>query len=149
MGLVMCMILRISSIGIMVTEPLMLGLLLLVNSLWVAIIVGVTVRRLLGFFIFLVYVGGIIVVFSYVVRLVPNQLFSYPRFPMLGWLAVCFMRCVGRVRGFPQVSYVSYRVLRYGGGVIIYVFIGGLLLLVLLVVVSICFKEGLPLRATS
>ena len=57
-------------------QPLSLGFFLILNSLLVTITVGAIRRRLLGFLFFITYVGGVIVLFLYVLSIYPNEIYE-------------------------------------------------------------------------
>ena len=66
----------ISSIIILARNPLSIGVLILLMSLFLTIIISRLISSWLGFLIFLIYVRGILVLFSYFVALEPNQYVS-------------------------------------------------------------------------
>lgn len=54
-------------------NPLTLGLIILIMALLLAITFAYAISSWIAFLIFLIYIGGIIVIFSYFVSIIPNQ----------------------------------------------------------------------------
>jgi NADH-ubiquinone oxidoreductase chain 6 len=54
-------------------NPLIMGFSILLVALTVGILYGLTISSWLAFLVFLIYVRGILVIFSYFIRLTPNQ----------------------------------------------------------------------------
>jgi len=54
-------------------NPFSIGLSILFTALIVASIYGLTCSSWLGFLIFLIYIGGILIIFSYFLAITPNQ----------------------------------------------------------------------------
>lgn len=55
------------------SSPLAIGLTILSIALLIAILYSLTCSSWFGLLIFLIYIGGILVIFSYFVALIPNQ----------------------------------------------------------------------------
>lgn len=123
-----------------------MGLALLVVSLIISILLGLEIGSLVGYFVFLIYIGGLIVLFGYVLRIFPNQRFGAP--VLVVKLLLVFLL------GFVSVSHKNKRdhFLSWGdfGSFVanrnIYLFVAFLLLFVLLLVVAFCKKRRIPLR---
>lgn len=62
---------------VFVSQPYLLGLVLLISSILVCLIIGVNIRRFLGFLLFIRYVGGLIVLFVYVLSVFPNEMYNF------------------------------------------------------------------------
>lgn len=129
-----------------VWESLYIGLILGVMSICVSVILGGRIRRLAGYFVFLIYVGGLIVLFGYVLSVFPNQYFAF------GFLPGKFLFSLSMVIRLFRISFKSEGARKLGGFLIfnrsayIYLFVGGFLLFILILVVSLCKKRHLPLR---
>ena len=54
------------------SNPLGIGLFILITALVVAALYGISISSWLAFIIFLIYVGGILVIFAYFLALTPN-----------------------------------------------------------------------------
>jgi len=61
---------------IMSFSPLSLGFWILILSFLISIIISRLISRWFGFIIFLIYIGGILVMFAYFVTIQPNQKFN-------------------------------------------------------------------------
>lgn len=57
-------------------NPLTIGLIILFISLFLAILFAYSISSWIAFLIFLIYIGGMIVIFSYFVSIIPNQTLS-------------------------------------------------------------------------
>lgn len=53
--------------------PITLGINILILALFLATLIAIIMRPWFGFLIFLIYIGGILVIFAYFLALVPNQ----------------------------------------------------------------------------
>lgn len=60
----------------MIIQPLRLGLCIIIISLISCILLGLTFSSWFSYVLFLIYVGGLLVIFVYVAALAPNTLFS-------------------------------------------------------------------------
>lgn len=57
-------------------NPLTIGLIILIIALLLAITFAYSISSWIAFLIFLIYIGGILVIFSYFVSIIPNQTLS-------------------------------------------------------------------------
>nr|QHD47884.1 NADH dehydrogenase subunit 6 [Sinacroneuria dabieshana] len=67
-----------------VTHPLAMGLLLLLQTLMICLITGFTTQGFwFSYILFLVFLGGLLVLFIYTASLASNEMFSLPTFTLL------------------------------------------------------------------
>lgn len=79
MSLLIYIALAVSRVFIYVTRPLALGLLIIIFSLILTTILGISVSSWWGIILFLIYVGALLVLFVYVIAISPNCFFSQPK----------------------------------------------------------------------
>nr|NP_008181.1 NADH dehydrogenase subunit 6 [Katharina tunicata]AAC48369.1 NADH dehydrogenase subunit 6 [Katharina tunicata] len=60
----------------LLTQPISLGLLLLFMSLFISILIFFGSSTWFSFILFLIYIGGLLVMFAYVTALMPNLMFK-------------------------------------------------------------------------
>ena len=70
-GLLSCML-----IFYFLTQPLAFAFILLLTSLLWRLTIGIFYSSWLGFLLFLIYIGGVVIIFAYVTALIPNVLFN-------------------------------------------------------------------------
>lgn len=61
---------------LLATNPLTIGIIILLTALILAITFAYSISSWIAFLIFLIYIGGILVIFSYFVSIIPNQTIS-------------------------------------------------------------------------
>nr|YP_010583741.1 NADH dehydrogenase subunit 6 [Sepia orbignyana]UXN83937.1 NADH dehydrogenase subunit 6 [Sepia orbignyana] len=145
----------------MVIQPLSLGFMLMLNMMCVSGLISFIVFSWYGYLLFLVYIGGLLVMFMYVISLIPNLIFVSNKV-VLYFFIIClnyflmnylFMKenISEDVKDFMISNYSS---VSCGGGESIlmfdnfmcYVMLGIILLFVLISVVKICYYCDGPLR---
>lgn len=123
-----------------------MGLSLFAVSFAISVLLGLEIRSLVGYFVFLIYIGGLIVLFGYVLRIFPNQRFGAP----VLFVKLLLVVLVGFVVVFHKNKGESFvRLGDFGsclGSGSMYLFVAVLLLFVLLLVVAFCKKRRMPLR---
>lgn len=146
---------------LIVIQPLSLGFMLILLTLCVRGLVGIITFSWYGYLLFLVYIGGLLVMFMYVISLIPNliflssKVFSYFFFIFFIFMLTNFF--VSKdiisvdIKDLLLFEYNSTRI--RGGSMIIiydnflcYLLLGAILLLVLISVVKICYYCEGPLR---
>merc|ERR1711893_259114 len=60
----------------LIAQPLRLGLAIMVSTILICLLTGMFLSSWYGFILFLIYVGGLLVIFAYVATLSPNTLFG-------------------------------------------------------------------------
>nr|WIW39678.1 NADH dehydrogenase subunit 6 [Bathymodiolus septemdierum] len=138
-SLVCCFMLSIS-------EPLFMGLSLFAVSFAISVLLGLEMSSLVGYFVFLIYIGGLMVLFGYVLSIFPNQRFGAPVLfvKLLLVVLVGFVVVFHKNKGESFVSLGDFGYCLGSGNM--YLFVAVLLLFVLLLVVAFCKKRRMPLR---
>lgn len=136
----------------LISQPLRLGLVVILSTLFICLLAGLFFSSWYAYILFLIYVGGLLVIFIYVATLIPNILFINN-----GYLTFFFVSQVPLIWGFSSYVSKSLKVVNYNEFIsfkisklyglelispsLISVFIGLriVLLLNLIVVVKICY----------
>lgn len=71
--LISSILLSISSVILLVINPLSIGIIILIIAIILTLVYSSILSSWIAFLIFLIYVRGILVIFSYFVSLIPNQ----------------------------------------------------------------------------
>ena len=145
----------------LIGQPLRLGLAIMISTLFICVITATYLSSWYGFILFLIYVGGLLVIFAYVATLSPNTLFGSAR-------AVFFLG--GAQLILPPIlfftSFLDFNTLRSSKSAIadlmflktcgvqlvspitisILISLGLILLINLVVVVKICYYQQRALR---
>nr|UYB79144.1 NADH dehydrogenase subunit 6 [Lirapex sp. ZZ-2022] len=140
-------------------HPLSLGLCILVCSLVSCLLISVLSCAWFGFILYLIFVGGLLVMFAYVSALSPNVFFggsSLFAWMFVLWLVSCFVffslifsdsiMMSDLVSGFELNSPSMGEKFVVPSRISIMVGLGVILLLNLLAVVKICYYQQGPLR---
>jgi len=135
---------------ILSSTPIILGINILIISLVLATTFAYTLRSWFAFLVFLIYVGGILVIFAYFLALTPNQQISS--------INIWFHSIIS-ILTFSVVSYISNVKLPiiiqfYQGNTSLYLYrtspfliiLAVILLLTIIVVVKITSRSRGPLR---
>nr|QXJ42354.1 NADH dehydrogenase subunit 6 [Sepioloidea lineolata] len=151
----------LSGVCVMVIQPLSLGFMLMLMVLFASVLVSMSIFSWYGYLLFLVYVGGMLVMFMYIISLIPNLIFLsssiflyfFSIFVMFLFMSLTFTKDMINVemKGYESMNY-SYNSL--GGGSLImmydnflnYLLLALVLLFVLISVVKICYYCEGPLR---
>nr|YP_010890255.1 NADH dehydrogenase subunit 6 [Conus marmoreus]WJJ70352.1 NADH dehydrogenase subunit 6 [Conus marmoreus] len=147
----------------MMSQPLSLGLVIMVSTLFMCLVSGMTISAWYGYILFLIYVGGLLVMFAYVAALSPNVLFGSitPLFSLIVFFPMLFMFLYFYY--FKDSSYLSFHFLSsklmylkiYGVELIspymisVLIGLGTILLINLIVVAKICYYQQASLRPFS
>nr|BAJ09676.1 NADH dehydrogenase subunit 6 [Batillaria cumingii] len=145
----------------LMAQPLSLGLSIMLSTMLLCLLVGLYLSSWYGYILFLIYVGGLLVMFAYVAALSPNVLFGGAT-PLIFLVAAqLFLPLILFFSTFSDLSQLSplpgdqeaYMVLKPSGlelvsPSLISILIGlGLVLLInLVVVVKICYYQHSTLR---
>lgn len=140
----------------LIVQPLRLGLIVMFVSIILRGLLGIVFVSWFGFLLFLIYVGGLLVIFAYVIILIPNRyyfsknIFIYILIIFLLFFMLFFMT------GFYlslEDSFLSFQdsaqliVSDYSS--LVFLFLSLVLFFALLVVVKVCHFHGGPLRPFS
>nr|YP_010400352.1 NADH dehydrogenase subunit 6 [Indothais javanica]UQS76051.1 NADH dehydrogenase subunit 6 [Indothais javanica] len=145
------------------SQPLSLGLIVMVSTLFMCIASAITLSSWYGYILFLIYVGGLLVMFAYVAALSPNVLFgSGAPVILFGISLLAFMIFLSSTNlvDLPFLSYSSevskFSFLKiYGSEMVspqmisILIGLAVILLINLIVVVKICYYTHTSLRPFS
>lgn len=149
-----------SFVFLLISQPLRMGFFLLLSTVFVCFYISILLSSWIGYVLFLVYVGGLLVMFGYVAVCSPNVLYKIDvRFWWVSlicvgifcvflrfWIIKEFVLSGGcdnlNVDFFGGVSFVLYS----GGTFFVVIILGLILLLALVIVVKICYFLRGPLR---
>nr|AAL04455.1 NADH dehydrogenase subunit 6 [Dendropoma corrodens] len=136
-------------------QPLTLGLVILIMTLGGCGMCGLFMSSWYGYMLFLVFVGGLLVMFAYVAALIPNVMYSV-NYKYVVFLGFGFLGLLVLFEGFfndlglltPESnewdSYEGVELCTVGGLIVV---LAHVLLVTLVAVVKICYTRGGALRA--
>nr|YP_009192114.1 NADH dehydrogenase subunit 6 [Angaria neglecta]ALK03358.1 NADH dehydrogenase subunit 6 [Angaria neglecta] len=142
-------------------QPLSLGLCIMALSTSLCILIGLISSSWYGYILFLIYIGGLLVMFAYVSALAPNNFFSSIKaislflttilvFLMLTstlyTMDLKFMEYCGSLYS-SKTMHSSGRMLISPSNMSLMIILGVILLINLLAVVKICYYQQGPLRS--
>nr|YP_009537165.1 NADH dehydrogenase subunit 6 [Callistoctopus luteus]ATU06704.1 NADH dehydrogenase subunit 6 [Callistoctopus luteus] len=159
--MVFSLVFSLISLLVVLIQPLSLGFMLMVISIFMSVLISFFIYSWYGFMLFLVYIGGLMVMFMYIISLIPNLIFfskgmvMYLVIMMTGFffmnlfmmyssLDVVMLKLV--VVEMKNVTMGLSTVVMSSYNFFCYVFLGVLLLLILISVVKICYYCEGPLR---
>nr|AXA45411.1 NADH dehydrogenase subunit 6 [Otitoma sp. MNHN IM 2013-9848] len=144
----------------MMSQPLSLGLVIMICTFWMCVISAVTLSSWYAYILFLIYVGGLLVMFAYVAALSPNILFGKGT-PLLFFLGT-FIFLTMMMYFYPMIDLsskgdlnmysMSKSLKMYGIEMVsphmisILIGLAVILLINLIVVVKICYYQQAALR---
>nr|YP_009093868.1 NADH dehydrogenase subunit 6 [Marisa cornuarietis]AIT57576.1 NADH dehydrogenase subunit 6 [Marisa cornuarietis] len=140
-------------------QPLSLGLVLMFSTLLMCILSGLFLSSWYAYILFLIYVGGLLVMFAYVAALMPNMLFMSKnsgffflalQIPLIYFFYSHMFKTLKTISysDFNKFKMVSYFGLEFVSPLMISVFIGLAIILLanLVAVVKICYYYRSSLR---
>lgn len=140
----------------LIVQPLRLGLLVIIISIFLRGVVGMIFVSWFGFLLFLIYVGGLLVIFSYVLVLMPNRYFFSKNIFFYSLASFCLFLLIFFFRSLYFHIGDSYNIFQDSGQMLVsdysallYLFLSLILFFALLVVVKVCHFHGGPLRPFS
>jgi len=140
---------------ILASSPLFLGLWILFLALSLSLLLGTLTSSWLGLFMFLIYVGGLLVMFAYFVALAPNQLIEGKTILSLSILSyltltpLFFTNTLALNSTFRASHQSSLTALLSSSNTLIYIFLALILFFALVAVVKIRAVTSGPLRPYS
>lgn len=128
----------------------------MMTSMFVCMIIGVNVRTFLALLLFMRYVGGLMVLFIYVLSVFPNEMYN---FEVMGFMIVsvalimrflCFSIFPVK-RQFLRVGSKKglFHYIRFVGYWDVFVFIALFLLFIMMCVSYLVIKKRMPLRVNN
>ena len=145
------LIFAFTSTMFLASSPLILGLWVVFLALWIAIFISISLTSWLGLIIFIIYVGGLLVIFAYFVALTPNLLIEGATIlwstlsSLLGtlfffiFIPISFYGLMSTTSNFPLNFLLSINAFTV-------VVIAVVLFLALVAVVKLCANFSAPLR---
>nr|ATZ69777.1 NADH dehydrogenase subunit 6 [Conus miruchae] len=147
----------------MMSQPLSLGLVIMISTLFMCLVSSMITSAWYGYILFLIYVGGLLVMFAYVAALSPNILFGglTPFFSLMLLFPILFMFFYFYLFKDPlylsfEPSFSKFMYLKmYGIELIspymisVLIGLGTILLINLIVVAKICYYQQASLRPFS
>lgn len=144
----------------LIAQPLSLGLVIIIATLLICITAATLLSAWYGYILFLIYVGGLLVIFAYVAALSPNVLFRRLNALIFFFLAASLFSVSIYFYLFLDFSVLDYyynsaeikRLKRYGSALVsthiasLLIGLGIILLVNLVVVVKICYYQRASLR---
>nr|YP_009318319.1 NADH dehydrogenase subunit 6 [Astralium haematragum]AOZ71800.1 NADH dehydrogenase subunit 6 [Astralium haematragum] len=142
-------------------QPLSLGLSIMVFSVLVCVLLGITMASWYSYVLFLIYVGGLLVMFAYVSALAPNNFFSSFK-AMLGlMMSFILVFCMLTFVYVPDSAFLGWsnalsreKEFFSSGSIMVspssaslIILLGTVLLINLLAVVKVCYYQQGPLRS--
>nr|YP_009231991.1 NADH dehydrogenase subunit 6 [Tegula lividomaculata]AMA07352.1 NADH dehydrogenase subunit 6 [Tegula lividomaculata] len=147
----------------MMMQPLSLGLCIMLLTGLSCVLLGVVMSSWYGYVLFLVYVGGLLVMFAYVSALAPNTFFSSVK-SIVSWaFSFIFVSTMLIIFYVPDFSFLGWldqlateKTIVSSGNIIVapsminvIIVLGAVLLVNLLAVVKVCYYQQGPLRSHS
>nr|YP_009925551.1 NADH dehydrogenase subunit 6 [Tanea lineata]QNH82274.1 NADH dehydrogenase subunit 6 [Tanea lineata] len=144
----------------LMAQPLSLGLSIMISTLLMCMLTAMLLSSWYGYILFLIYVGGLLVMFAYVSALSPNVLFSGMGALVFFTFTVVLTLITLYFYMFGDMSLISYSfdfsqlksLKMYGNQLVsshttsILIGLGTILLINLVVVVKICYYQQASLR---
>nr|YP_009740503.1 NADH dehydrogenase subunit 6 [Ceratostoma rorifluum]QID03443.1 NADH dehydrogenase subunit 6 [Ceratostoma rorifluum] len=147
----------------LMSQPLSLGLVIMISTLLMCVVSAITLSPWYGYILFLIYVGGLLVMFAYVAALSPNVLFGSGSPFLFSMFTTILFLLLFYMYSFIDLSSISYlnvfsklKFLKtYGTEMVspqmasILIGLATILLINLIVVVKICYYTHASLRPFS
>lgn len=143
------LVLTMASAILLTINPLSLGIVILLTALALTFIYSLIITSWIAFLIFLIYVGGILVIFAYFVALVPNQqinqMISLPI--IIVWRITLFiLTCLNSYSSHPTSSLKNISIMYITENIQLLLILALILLFTIIVVVKLVTNNKGPLR---
>lgn len=143
------LVLTMASAILLTINPLSLGIVILLTALALTFIYSLIITSWIAFLIFLIYVGGILVIFAYFVALVPNQqinqMISLPI--IVVWRITLFiLTCLNSYSSHPTSSLKNISIMYITENIQLLLILALILLFTIIVVVKLVTNNKGPLR---
>ena len=145
-------LLSIRFLTVFIFQPYILIFVLLSLSFLICVVIGITYRSLLRFLLFIIYVGGVLILFMYILRVFPNESIRIRGVMLIYWIINFFFVFFALVFGYgvliwSNIIYFSLfhyiRVKELSG---LFLFMAIFLFFVIICVSYFCIKKRLPFR---
>jgi len=131
-------------------NPVSLGVIILIIALLLAITFSYAISSWIAFLIFLIYIGGILVIFSYFVAIIPNQNLSIIHIILSIIVSIISLIVITKSLNIniPILSshINNYRILYTQSNIYILIILACILLFTIIVVVKLTILSKGPLR---
>nr|WPM98361.1 NADH dehydrogenase subunit 6 [Mytella strigata] len=152
--LIYWVVISLCTVVVFISQPYLLGLILLTTSMFVCMLIGVSISTFLGFLVFMSYVGGLMVLFVYVLSVFPNEFYDF-KAGSLGlsmlFISLVFFMFSGLVSKVNLLSTsggaVNFHYMSFSCYWDVFVFMALFLLLIMMCVSYLVMKKRMPLRS--
>ena len=135
---------------ICINSPIILGFVILSLSIIISVFSSIYLFSWFGFILFLIYIGGMLVIFAYFVAIQPNQLFSilefFSLFLVIYYLVIHVFDRDSFIVDFFRLSRWLISSLFFINNILVLILLGLVLFLALIRVVKITITSNSPLR---
>ena len=143
------LVLTMASAILLTINPLSLGIVILLTALALTFIYSLIITSWIAFLIFLIYVGGMLVIFAYFVALVPNQqinqIISLPIIIVLR-ITLFILIYLNRFSSLPTSSLKNISIMYITENIQLLLILALILLFTIIVVVKLVTNNKGPLR---
>lgn len=131
------------------SNPLTLGILILLTALLLSSIFASSISSWLAFLIFLIYIGGILVIFSYFVSVIPNQTLSINqlKFMTITFIILTILSQWFLLTPIIKLSTPQIKLIYTSSNIPMLIFLASTLFLIIVIVVKISSQRKGPLRS--
>lgn len=134
------------------TTPLMLGIWILIITFIIAVSVCLPLSSWFRFIVFLIYIGGLLVIFAYFIAIDPNKKLNFidpiiiPTITLLSFYAITNKSDISQLLTFSNTNIFNLSTLYIKNNIPILIMLTLVLLLAIIIVVKIARRTEGPLR---